>query len=123
MARDMRDPLEVLRFELAFLQSGGYRSEGNRPHFFYDSVTCWNFGNPGLRKPCRNCLLADFIPELSHNERLACRSIPLDDDGNTIASLERRYNRAEVERAVSSWVGQTVARLERKCPQEEEVCQ
>jgi hypothetical protein len=57
-------------------------------------------------------LLSEFIPGNYQNETAACRKIPLDKVGNTIASLERGYNRDAVEQAVFGWVRETVAKLE-----------
>jgi len=47
MIKDDRDPLEVLRFELRFLEDGGYgrspRAPRRPPLIFEDSLTCMNF--------------------------------------------------------------------------------
>ncbi len=118
MAADQRDRLEVLRFELYLLEQGAYRSattgRGKPLSYFHDSPTCLNFAETGNRRPCCQCLLAEFIPGEFQNETAACQTIPLDEHGNTIASLERGYNRAAVEHAVSGWLRKTVAGLERR---------
>lgn len=126
MARDHRDMIEVLRFELYVLQQGGYRT-GNAGgwapmSYFRDSPTCLNFGETALRRPCRDCLLAEFIPGNYQNETPACHTISLDEHGNTIASLGRGYNRLAVEEAVFGWLRETVARLERERRQEQVAC-
>lgn len=115
MPRDHRDILEVLRFELYLLEQGGYRAgdTGSRPlTFFRDSPTCLNFGESERLRPCRDCLLSRFIPGQAQNETPACHAIPLDAQGNTIASLCRSYNRPAVEAAVFGWLRETVASLE-----------
>ena len=117
MAGDQRDPLEVLRFELYLLQQGAYRAAtaaGKPLSYFQDSPTCLDFGETDNRSSCRNCLLIQFIPGTDQNETAACRKMPLDSHGNTIGSLERRYNRDVVEHAVFGWLQHTVARLERE---------
>ncbi len=122
MSADQRDTLEVLRFELYLLQQGAYREDGTRSgaplSYFRDSPTCLNFAEADSRRSCRPCLLTQFIPGNYQNETAACRKIPLDANGNTIASLDRRYNRAAVERAVIGWLQETVAKLERERQQE-----
>lgn len=122
MSAGQRDPLEVLRFELYLLQQGAYRETVTRSgaplSYFQDSPTCLNFAESGSRRSCRACLLTQFIPGNYQNETAACRKIPLDANGNTIAALDRRYNRAVVERAVVGWLQETVAKLERERQQE-----
>jgi len=50
MATDDRDVLEVLNFELAFLEQGGYGRSVRTPwkptSIFQDSISCLNFGEP-----------------------------------------------------------------------------
>ena len=122
MVGDQRDALEVLRFELYLLQQGSYRAGTNRHgaplSYFQDSPTCLDFAERDSRHSCRQCLLSEFIPGHFRNETAACRKIPLDTQGNTIASLDGRYNRAAVEQAISGWLRETVAKLERERQQE-----
>jgi len=65
MPRDARNLLDVLKFELEFLEQGGYGRlprEAWRPRFvFEDSPTCMNF-NSKDREPCSECLLMQFRP-------------------------------------------------------------
>src|SRR5438270_9179730 len=60
MQKDERDLLEVLKFELKFLEDGGYgRSPSARwrpQHIFEDSPTCMNF-NSQEQGPCSDCVL------------------------------------------------------------------
>ena len=66
MATDDRDVLEVLKFELAFLEQGGYGRSVRTPwkptSIFQDSISCLNFGEPERVHPCAECLLIDFVP-------------------------------------------------------------
>jgi hypothetical protein len=121
---DARDALEVLRFELDFLERGGYARQAWPPakpvNFFHDSLTCLDFaaGEPG--HSCRNCVLYDFVPDESRNEILPCHSIPLNDNGDCIASLDQGYNQHAVEKAVVSWLRATIRRMERESAAEEQ---
>jgi len=66
MAQDEHEMLELLRFELKFLEDGGYgRSPRTpwRPTFiFEDSPSCPNLGDPARTHPCSECLLMKFVP-------------------------------------------------------------
>ncbi len=66
MPKDDRNLLEVLKFELEFLEQGGYGRlprESWKPRFiFEDSPTCMNF-NSKDHEPCEECLLMQFVPE------------------------------------------------------------
>jgi hypothetical protein len=48
MQKDERDLLDVLRFELEFLEPGGYGRSPRTPwrpqYIFEDSLTCMNYG-------------------------------------------------------------------------------
>jgi hypothetical protein len=50
MSEDKRDILEVLKFELAFLEQGGHGRSVRTPwkpsSVFQDSLSCINFNNP-----------------------------------------------------------------------------
>src|SRR5690349_7760735 len=108
MAADQRDALEVLRFELYLIEHGAYHvsipRRGTPLAFFRDSPTCLDFGEDDSRRSCRKCLLSEFIPGTYQDETTACRRIPLDTTGNTIHSLDGRYNRNTVEGAVFHWL-------------------
>lgn len=118
MPSDARDALEVLRFELTFIEQGGYGRHPQLPAkpvtLFQDSLTCLNFGTHDPVYPCRDCILFDFVPEKSRNEILPCHYIPLNVSGDSIASLDRGYNQHAIERAVVAWLRATVRQLERE---------
>ena len=65
MQSDERDLLEVLKFELKFLEDGGYGrlpSARWRPQLiFEDSPTCMNF-NSQEEGPCSDCVLMQLVP-------------------------------------------------------------
>jgi hypothetical protein len=118
MADDDRDLLEVLKFELSFLEHGGYGRSVRTPwkptSIFEDSLTCLNFGDPGHSHPCRECLLFDFVPDASRNETVPCHHIPINQKGDTLATLDTGYNQLELEESIKSWLRNTIQRLEGK---------
>lgn len=122
---DTRDVLEVLKFELSFLEQGGYGRSVRTPwkptSAFLDSLTCLNYGEPDRPHPCNECLLYAFVPESSRNETVPCHHIPLDDRGNTLEMVDRGYNRVEIEEKLRTWLRATIARLEAQQKREQEV--
>lgn len=118
MSRDDRNPLEVLKFELNFLEQGGY---GRSPHtpwrpslIFQDSPSCLNFNEPGRPHPCEACLLTDFVPAARQCADVPCRHIPLNAAGQTIDDLYRNSSEIEVEEAVIKWLRAAIAKLEQE---------
>jgi len=91
MPRDERNLSEVLKFEVRFLQKGGYRhlprAPWRAPLIFEDSPTCMNYDARGDRAPCSECLLMQFVPPECQAERTPCRHIPLNADGQTLKML------------------------------------
>jgi hypothetical protein len=115
MPRDDRNLLDVLKFELEFLEQGGYGRlprESWRPRFiFEDSPTCMNF-NSKHREPCEECLLMQFVPEDARKEQVPCTHIPLSPVGETIESLYRTGTQQELEEALGAWLRATIGRVE-----------
>ncbi len=116
MSKDERDVLEVLRFELEFLEKGGYgRSPRTpwRPQFiFQDSPTCMNYDSMANPAPCSECLLLQFVPSASHGEKIPCRHILLNQAGETIESFYRTGTQPELEAVYGSWLRQSIQKLE-----------
>jgi len=111
-----RDLLEILKFELKFLEDGGY---GRSPHaptrpslVFEDSLICMNFNTQEDRKPCGDCLLMHFVPTNRASEQIPCRHIPLNGAGQTLASLYERGTQQEIEEALRVWLKNSIRRLE-----------
>src|SRR5437660_11140151 len=98
MSSDGRDILEVLKFELNFLEQGGYGRSVRTPwkptSIFQDSVSCINFGDPERTNPCGDCLLNDFVPNEYQCENVPCHHIPLNPSGETVDTMERQYNQS-----------------------------
>jgi hypothetical protein len=118
MAEDERDILEVLKFELDFLDQGGYGRSVRTPwkptSIFQDSPSCINFNTEGPPHPCNECLLDEFVPADSQSEKVPCHHIPLNAHGETVHSMERQYTQAEVEDALRQWLRATIAKIEQE---------
>ncbi|PYX25875.1 MAG: hypothetical protein DMG82_03635 [Acidobacteria bacterium] len=75
MSDDKRDVLEVLKFELSFLEQGGYgrsvRTPWKATSVFQDSPSCLNFNDSARPHACNECLLTDLAT------RVAARRHPL----------------------------------------------
>ncbi len=118
MPRDERDPLQVLKFELNFLEQGGY---GRSPHapwrpplIFQDSPSCLNFNEAGRPHPCDQCLLIDFVPPDKRTADVPCRHIPLNAAGDTIDRLYRAGSELRLEEEVGKWLHAAIAKLEQE---------
>lgn len=118
MSNDKRDVLEVLRFELNFLEQGGYGRSVRTPwkptSIFQDSLSCINFNDPERPRACSECLLNDFVPRACQDESVPCHHIPLTPNGETIDALERTGNQAEMEEALRNWLRATIQRIEQQ---------
>lgn len=118
MSDDKRDVLEVLKFELDFLEQGGYGRSVRTPckatSIFQDSPSCLNFNAPAKPHACNECLLTDFVPRETRDEAIACHYIPLNQHGETVDSMERHSHQLELEETLKGWLRSTIARLERE---------
>jgi len=104
--------LEKLKFELAFIEDGGYGRSVRTPHtptsLFQDSLTCLNFGDPSHAHPCAECTLMQYVPESRKNEEIPCHHIPLDRESRTVSTLEA----SEAEESLKLWLHREIDRLE-----------
>jgi hypothetical protein len=117
MPTDDRNLLDVLKFELEFLETGGYgrlpREAWRSRFIFEDSPTCMNFSSEDKdREPCCECLLMQFVPEEARTEKVPCIHIPLSPTGETIASLYSTETQQEREETLGAWLRATIRRLE-----------
>ena len=116
MAKDDRDILDILKFELEFLESGGYGRSVRTPwkptSTFQDSLTCINFGDPLRSRPCDECLLMSFVPKEKRSESVPCHHIPLTESGETVDLIEQKQGGKDVQEALRDWLRKTIARLE-----------
>ena len=117
-AKDQRDVLEVLKFELAFLEQGGYGRSVRTPwkptSTFQDSLTCINFDDPKRGHPCSECLLTKFVPESLHSEEIPCHHIPLNAHGETVFTMERQATQQDLEETVKEWLRSTISAIEKR---------
>lgn len=115
---DERDVLEVLKFELNFLEQGGYGRSVHAPQtptrIFQDSISCLNFGDPQRPHPCSECMLIDFVPDSKRHEDVPCHHIPLSPAGETVATLEARDRQQRLEESVIVWLRAVIARMEKE---------
>ncbi len=113
MSDDKRDVLEVLRYELNFLEQGGYGNWYSTPwgpaSIFQDSLTCPNHGDPTRPHACRECLLYDFVPEEFRTTDVPCHHIPLNKHGDTV---ETQQTEEELRENVKHWLKRTIALIE-----------
>jgi len=113
---DDRDVLEVLKFELAFLEQGGYGRSVRTPwkptSVFQDSISCLNFGEAEKVHPCSECLLIDFVPPQEREAEVPCHHIRLNNKGETVDSVNRYDNQQELEEKVKQWLRESIRRIE-----------
>ncbi len=115
MAGNQRDVVEILRYELNFLEQGEFAraiGEGRASSPFQDTMSCLNFGEPLRPHACHECLLYEFVPENARTEEVPCHHIPLDPAGRTIAHFLKNKDTAGLERALKIWLRRTIAELE-----------
>lgn len=116
MRKDERDLLEVLKFELEFLEAGGYgrspRTHWRPQYIFEDSLTCMNYDSRENPSACTNCVLMHLVPSEHHSAKIPCRHIPFNASGETLDSLYRYSDQREIEETVGNWLRATIQRLE-----------
>jgi len=116
MPHKNRDILEILRFELKFLEDGGYgrspHAPWRAPNVFEDSPSCLNFNDSARPHPCSECLMTQLVPPELRKQEVPCRFIPLNDEGQTVDSLYRHGTQIEVEEALRDWLKREIVRLE-----------
>jgi hypothetical protein len=116
MQKDERDLLDVLKFELDFLQKGGYGRSPREPwrprYIFEDSPTCMNYDCKENPEPCSHCVLTQLVPLDLRVEKVPCRHIPLNGLGENLDSLYRYDEQPEVEETVGNWLRTAIATLE-----------
>ena len=118
MSQDGRDVLEVLKFELSFLQDGGY---GRSPHapwrapaVFEDSPICPNFCDPARPHPFESCLLEQFVPASHRTDAVPCRFIQLTKEGQSVEDFYRTGTQEDMEEALAGWLRAQIERIEQE---------
>ncbi|HEY1263467.1 MAG TPA: hypothetical protein VGF06_08080 [Terriglobales bacterium] len=115
MKHDPADLLELLEFELKFIEDGGY---GRSPHapwrapwIFEDSPICLNFDDATRPHPCTDCALMAYVPPERRDETVPCRAIPINAHGQTIENFYQYGTQIELEEALKNWLRKEIARL------------
>lgn len=122
MPADQRDLLDVLKFELEFLEKGGYGRSPREPWraqlVFEDSPTCMNYDTKRNPAPCEECILMQLVPPERRGEKVPCRHIPLNPVGETIADFYRWGTEQELEETLIPWLRATIRRIEKERAQQ-----
>jgi hypothetical protein len=117
MQKDERDLLEVLKFELEFLEQGGYGRSPRTPwrpqYIFEDSPTCMNYDSTENPGPCSDCVLIHLVPPELRSAKIPCRHIPLNASSETLDSLYRYGDQIETEQTVGNWLRAIIQCLEK----------
>lgn len=115
MQKDERDLLDVLKFELDFVEKGGYSPSPREPRkmnfIFEDSPTCMNYDSKDNPGPCNECVLMGLVPPEQRNQTIPCRHIPLDAAGQTLDSLYRQAEPREIAEIYEKWLRATIEKL------------
>jgi len=118
MTPEDRDILDVLKFELGFLEDGGYgrppQASWRAPAIFEDSPICPNFCDSARPHPCETCLLEQFVPQAQRTEKVPCRFIQLTENGQTVEDLYRTGSQIEMEDALAHWLRAQIQRIEQE---------
>jgi hypothetical protein len=116
MHKDERDLLDVLKFELDFLEKGGYGRSPRKPwrpqFIFEDSPTCMNYDSKDQPDPCSECVLMQLVPPALRTAKIPCRHIALNAYGETLDSMYRYADQYDLETVFANWLRTTIARLE-----------
>ncbi len=131
--------LNALKLELEFCELGGYkpsvpgrlparasendpismflfhestRESRNERSVFQDSPSCLNYGLPVGEHPCSECWLIDFVPTEKRGAAVPCHHIPLNERGDTVATLGGPGDAPHVQEAVLDWLRRTIQQLE-----------
>jgi len=116
MRFNRKEVIDWLKLEIDVIERGGYnpsvREPRKQPRIFRDSVSCLNMGLEEKLEPCVHCFLMDFVPPERQNEQEPCQHIPLNEKGDTVASLEAEGRHQEALDALLGWLKSTVAKLE-----------
>ena len=118
MNTKMQDLSKQLQSELVFLEQGGYsRSPGalwRTPLIFEDSKICARNTGSHNQQGCNSCVLIQLVPAEHRLDKVPCRHIPLNPEGETLDLLYRYADAHEIEAAFSNWLRSTIQRLEQQ---------
>jgi len=116
MAMNQQELLDTLKFELRFLEYGGYERSVRDPRkelaVFRDSPSCLNYASVARTHPCSECFLMNFVPLQRRGASIPCHHIPLNDRGDTLEGLEGYGRDSQVQEALRGWLQTTIAKME-----------
>jgi hypothetical protein len=117
IAGRQQDVLDALKFEVTFLERGGYERSVREPRkelsIFQDSPACPNYAAQTRTYSCAPCFLIDFVSPEKRGEGAPCHHIPLNEHGETVDSLARSGDDVEVPRAMHGWLRKTIGAIEK----------
>jgi hypothetical protein len=115
MPQDSRDVLQILRYELNYLEQGGFdrdRALLGTESPFLGTFSCINYGDPLRSHACHECTLHQFVPDDKKTEEIPCHFIRLNPSGETIAKLLEKNDAARMKAALENWLRATISRME-----------
>ena len=116
MRFEKRELLDWLKLEIEVIEKGGYQPSVREPRkrlrIFRNSVSCPNMGLEQKLEPCSHCWLMEFVPAERRSEEDPCQHIPLNERGDTVASLEAEGRHEEALATLLAWLRGTAARIE-----------
>ncbi len=119
MGFDKREMIEKLKLEITIIERGGYNPSVREPRrelrTFRDSLTCLNVGLEKKQIPCSECFLIEYVPAEYRNKEEPCHYIPLNEQGDTVASLKGDHDK--LKRELLRWLYRTVAELQTEVTQ------
>ena len=116
MNSDRKSVLQLLKKELEFVDSGGYKNLPRAPwrarYIFEESPSCPNFSDRARPHLCEDCWLMEFVARELRSEQVPCRFVELAANGVTVDSLYRCGTPAESEEALRRWLHERIRELE-----------
>jgi len=118
MNYEPKEILDQLKLEIQILERGGYSPSVRAPRqelrIFRDSASCPNLALEQKAVPCTHCWIAQFIPSQHMGADEPCHYIPLNEQGETVASLYAAGREEDAQRELLAWLRREVARLEKE---------
>ena len=115
MSQDVSDVLQMLRYELNYLEQGGFvrdRAMFGTQSPFLGTYLCLNHGDPMRPHACHECLLYQFVPADKQTAEFPCHHIPLNESGETVAELIEKKDPSRMAAALKQWLHSTITSLE-----------
>ena len=111
-----RKLLSLLKEQLAFFDNGGYgspfRSYWRPTLLIRDSPLCLNADPQAKARSCSECKMILMVPSEKRTSLIPCHHIPLNEAGDTIASLYASGTQAKLDKTFREWLLAKVRELE-----------